>query len=415
MRKIKIAVWLNKNYQPDVGGGFSYYDRLVEGIDKYEFDPTLDICFVTESIGSNNVLSKPIVQLFYKPKTEKPKIRDRVIMKLPYIGKIIKRRFYQNLEKRQNQQKNEAYNIILKNSSVDIIYYICQAECALLDFPFIATNWDIGHCSTFAFPELITDRGFGFELRNNFYSQVLPRALMIFVESLTGKSEILKYTKIGEHKLRVVPIFAGNCVNIVVPDAEQKKILEKYGLEKNSFFFYPAQFWAHKNHSLLLKSFAKLSAIFPKYKLVLTGADYGNLEYIQSLAQQFNIENKVLFLGFVPINCINTFYLNTTSLIMPSYLGPTNMPPIEAMELGCPVICSDIEGHHEILGEAAIYFNPMNENELYDAMVRMINNPEVYRELITRRNEKSVFKIDYSINKMNEYFKEIAIIRSAWK
>jgi glycosyltransferase involved in cell wall biosynthesis len=330
-------------------------------------------------------------------------------MKLPYIGKRKKAEFQQNLKENLERQKIETYSTILNNFSVDIIYYICMQQCVIQDFPFIATNWDIGHCSTFMFPELID------EYRNRFYAHVLPKALMIFTESSAGKSELLKYTNIGEHKLRIVPMFSGNCVNVITTCVDQKNILDEYELEKNRFFFYPAQFWAHKNHSILLEAFAELIKIYPNYKLVLTGSDKGNLEYIQLLASQLNIENKILFLGFLSINYINTFYLNAASLLMTTYLGPTNMPLIEAMELGCPVICSDIDGHHEILGEAAIYFNPMNENELYKAMIKMIKNMKTYRELIIKRNKKSIFRIDYSIKKINEYFKEAAVIRNTWK
>ena len=57
---------------------------------------------------------------------------------------------------------------------------------------------------------------------------------------------------------------------------------------------------------------------------------------------------------------IASFYKHALALVMPSYLGPTNIPLIEAREFNCPVLCSDLDGHKEILGSEAIYFPPNN-------------------------------------------------------
>ena len=49
---------------------------------------------------------------------------------------------------------------------------------------------------------------------------------------------------------------------------------------------------------------------------------------------------------------------------MPTLLGPTNMPLLEAACLDCPVICSDLEGHREMLGDYALYFNPYSPEDI---------------------------------------------------
>jgi glycosyltransferase involved in cell wall biosynthesis len=230
-----------------------------------------------------------------------------------------------------------------------------------------------------------------------------------------SKLELVRYTNINDARIRVVPLFAGNCVDIKVGEEEQENILAKYKLEKHQFFFYPAQFWAHKNHAILLRAFAEYVSLYPDYKLVLTGSDQGNLKYIRSLSHQLKIENNVLFLDFVSIELIHTFYRNTTALVMASYLGPTNIPPIEAMELGCPVICSDIEGHHEILSDSAIYFDPMSESELYEALLKMNDNYTLYMDLILKQKEISLFRINHSLSKINDCLKEVSIIRNCWE
>ena len=404
---MRVAVWLDKDYKPEIGGGFTYYDKLVKAIDTYQFDSSLDICFVSDKTNDTKYFSRSLILLNYQ--LTKKNFFKKILMKLLIRGRRVSKKILLIYER----EKNKNYIKILRESSIDLIYYIRQNECDIFDFPFIATNWDIGHCSTFSFPELIGNKDFF--VRNDFYSRILPTSLMIFVESHAGKKELIKYTNVNENRIKVVPLFAGNCVNIYVDKQQQKVILNKYKLEYQRFFFYPAQFWAHKNHSIILHAFAKFINEHPNFKMVFTGSDQGNLSYMKKLAAKLQIENSVLFLGFVPLEEINSFYCNANSLIMASYLGPTNMPPIEAMELGCPVICSDLEGHREMMDKSAIYFNPMSADELYTAMSKMVKNNNYYKKKIKARNKISKFKIEYTMTKMNEYLKELSIIRECWE
>ncbi|HZH66514.1 MAG TPA: glycosyltransferase, partial [Flavisolibacter sp.] len=65
---------------------------------------------------------------------------------------------------------------------------------------------------------------------------------------------------------------------------------------------------------------------------------------------------------------IYTFYKHALALVMPTFLGPTNMPLLEAEALGCPVICSNLKGHWEMLGEHACYVEPNNPESIYQGM-----------------------------------------------
>lgn len=79
-------------------------------------------------------------------------------------------------------------------------------------------------------------------------------------------------------------------------------------------------------------------------------------------------------------------YKSAAALIMASHFGPTNMPPIEAMELGCPVICSDLGGHREILDNGALYFNSYDYFSIYNAMEDIIVNRDVWVRKMKGKN-----------------------------
>ena len=402
---MKVAIWLETDYRPKEGGGFSYYDKLVKALDNYAFNPSLEICFVSERKLEKTPFNREVICLSWSSSIS---LREKILTRLPIVRKIYRK----ELHSRLLNQKNIAYREQLQAHGVKVIYYLNQTECRVPDFPFVATNWDIGHCSTYAFPELIMNGEY--ERRSYFYSHVLPHALYVFAESEAGKKELLQYTRISENKIKVVPIFAGNSVTLKVSKDEQKAILDKYGLEQYCYFFYPAQFWAHKNHINLLNAFSQFLNSYPNYKLVLTGADHGNLSYVQKRVQELQLNDNVVFPGFVSQEQINTFYQNATALVMASFFGPTNMPPIEAMELSCPVICSDIAGHHEILEDAAIYFDCRDYKNMAKAMENMEAHRAEYVKRINEQREKSKFNIKTALQNIDTYLQELIPIRSSW-
>lgn len=400
---MKIGVWLNADYQPQAGGGFSYFDRLVHAIDVYEFDSSLDICFVTKSKESFS-FKREVVRLQAEVK---PTLKERIMRRLPLVGW-----HYSDLtSKRINYEQINIYHKQLKESGIRILFYP-TAGVGMPNFPFIATNWDIGHLSTYAFPEVAMDGQF--QRRNLHFTTQLPQALMTFCESEAGKKELLKFTNIKEDKLRVVPIFAGACVDIKVSEDQQDMILSKYNLQRNKYFFYPAQFWAHKNHYTLLNAFKKFVESNPDYRLVLTGSDQGNKSYVESLIIDYGLVDKVIFPGFVSIEAINTFYKNAAALVMATYFGPTNMPPLEAMALGCPVVCTNLDGHREQLEDAAIYFDARSVEELIASLNQVIDENEIWRQKIKQQQEKTCFTLKEAINRINRYFLEVLVIRSTW-
>jgi len=401
---VKIGVWINSDYRPEAGGGFSYYDRLIRAIDSYTFSHDLDVCFVT--VGDTPLpVKRDCIRLSARIKAT---ITERVKKHLPLVGWHYK----ELLDRRFAILRMASYRQQLTDKGVRLIFYPTPGRI-IPDFPFIATNWDIGHLSTFAFPEVCMNGQF--DTRNNYYTSVLPKALMTFCESEAGKQELIRFTNISGEKLKVVPIFAGGCIDENVDEERQHKILAQYRLVQNRYFFYPAQFWAHKNHWGLLQAFKMFVREHPDFKLVLTGSDKGNLPYIKKLIETYSLTDKVIFPGFVPLETIYTFYSNASAVVMASYFGPTNMPPLEAMALGCPVVCTDIEGHHEELGDAALYFNAQDSDSLLTCLEEVVEHNGLYREKIKAQQSNTPFRIETALERINTYFSEASNIRATWE
>lgn len=403
--KLRIGVLL-ENYKKEIGGAHSYYNTLIEGIADYSFDESLEFVFVC--IGSTiDPFAPSKSYLFDIEKIMKRKHPFLYLINaicwlkgISYLPLAIK------IQESYTKQFNEEIRKKLIEHQIDIFYALTPYYNDL-DYPTVVTHWDIGHKSTFAFPEVTFDGEY--ESREAFYKKYLQKAFAIICESEAGKKELCLLKNINPERMFVVPMFPGGIINLDVSQSEQECLLEKFSVSKNEFFMYPAQFWAHKNHYNLVLAFKRFSQKYPSVKLLLPGSDKGNLKYIKEVVKQLGLEDRVIFAGFVSNEELYAFYKNAIALVMPTMLGPTNMPLLEAQALGCKVICSDFPGHRESLGEQVIYIDPT------DAEVIALSMENSY---LNRNNDTAdsneIKTIEQALKQVNSIFNKLKVIRKTF-
>lgn len=410
---MKVGVWLDKPVDKLSGGSFTYYNALISGIDNFVFDQDIQIVYISDFDSGN--LNRPVINI--KSFRRGISYFTKVIRKgLKLIAKDTFANVINNIDQKEKRIKDSSIAAKLKDQDIKIIFYPLPATPVINGISYIVNNWDLGHYTTYAFPEITGDNGFN--SRNDWYVNVMPSALMTFCETEAGKKELIYYLRINPDKIKVLPIFASDAfINMRVQGEKQLEILKKNGLQAGKFFFYPAQFWAHKNHYHLIKAFQKFVPLHLDFKLVLCGSDKGNAHYIKELVNQLSLDDRVIFAGFIDDAYLYTLYANACAMIMPAFFGPSNIPPIEAMHLGCPVLCSALEGHKELLGDGALYFDPADELSIFESM-KLIMDDSIKSQLLEKQKDRSR-STDHTIGKalikLNKHLTEIVSIRSCWE
>jgi glycosyltransferase involved in cell wall biosynthesis len=148
---------------------------------------------------------------------------------------------------------------------------------------------------------------------------------------------------------------------------------------------YPAQFWPHKNHVGLLLAFKRAREEHGvDLQLVLCGSDKGNLAHVRATAAEMGLAEHVVFAGFVSETELVWLYRNARALVFPSFFGPDNLPPLEAMQLGCPVIAARVPGTEEQLGDAALLVDPRSVEDIAAAIARVNEDQGLRTTLVDR-------------------------------
>lgn len=252
--------------------------------------------------------------------------------------------------------------------------------------PTLGTVHDLMHRYEPSFPEVSADGEFA--LREFHFGETCRWAKGVLVDSSLGKRQLIESYGIEDERVFVLPFIAPRYI-FEYTDAADAGFESRYSLPRK-FFFYPAQFYLHKNHRALVEAMALMREQHPDVCLVLVGSQERNgFADVMSLVKEKGLERHVLFVGYVPDADMPGFFKRARALVMPSFFGPTNIPPLEAFALGCPVATSRIYGIPNQLGNAALLFNPRSLEEIRDCLVRLWTDDALCADLRERGREHS--------------------------
>jgi glycosyltransferase involved in cell wall biosynthesis len=193
-------------------------------------------------------------------------------------------------------------------------------------------------------------------------------------------------------------------------------IKKKYNISTD-YVFYPAQFWSHKNHVYILRAIKYLEKNYGvQLSAIFSGSDKGNKSHVLKVANNLGLANRVIFTGFVSNEEMPYLYRQALALTMPSYFGPTNLPPMEAFQLGVPVIYGDINGAKEQLGDAAILVDLKDEITFANALISL-QNKSLRKKMIDKGHKQLEYinsKRDIADSTFKSILCEYKIRRQSW-
>jgi glycosyltransferase involved in cell wall biosynthesis len=219
--------------------------------------------------------------------------------------------------------------------------------------------------------------------RDKHYTMICKHSDGILVDSNIGKTHVIESYNIDSNKIFVLPFVPP----YYLLNSKEIDICSLFNLP-DKFIFYPAQFWEHKNHSILLKAIKVLKDRGVNINLVLVGSKKNNYNKVISEISEYCLEDNVKILGYVSNDEIYSLYKKAIAMTFVSLIGPTNIPPMEAMLCGCPLICSNAYAMPDQTGNAAILFDPLDVSGLATAIERIWTNESLRSELILNGLDK---------------------------
>jgi glycosyltransferase involved in cell wall biosynthesis len=399
---MRIGLYLT-GFSPDVGGGHTFQDDVFRAFVKAAHKRSDE--FVV--LGDHPNLPAHLASLVPPSNVQgiglaPAGLKDRVVEEVNRSSPILKRLL----------RTPGRIARVAADARLDCLWYVSGGAYEPTDVPYFATVWDLQHRTLPWFPE-VSGSGL-WDARELRYRNFLRRASYVIVGTEAGHEEVRTFYQVPSARIRVLP------------HPTPRFALEGHGLTAdavrlkfslpNSYLFYPAQFWPHKNHVNLLHALQYLrDREGKKPTLVLVGSDKSNESHVRRVVEACGLREQVIFLGFVEPQDLIGLYRGALMLVYPSMGGPENLPPLEAFALGCPVAAADLPGAREQLGEAALLFNPCDPVHIGDTIARLANDQPLQNALRERGLARAWrWTAEHFVEGVFKLFDEFAAIRRCW-
>lgn len=222
-------------------------------------------------------------------------------------------------------------------------------------------------------------------------------ASRIIAVSEGTKKDIVKYLGVNPERIDVIYEGVAPRIRYQADSGRIEMIKTKYGITA-PFFLYVGQWRNHKNLVRLIRAFAILRRRYNlDHQLVIVGQRDKLAPEIPATIKQLGLQDAVITTGYVSDASLPDFYSAAEAFVFPSLYEGFGLPPLEAMTQGTPVISSNASVMPEILGDAALYFDPLNIEDIAAKLYQFATSHKLKYEL-KERAEAQVRK--YSFAKM---------------
>lgn len=252
------------------------------------------------------------------------------------------------------------------------------------------------------YPETMDGRNLRRINRDIRYS--IERSSRILTDSEFSKKEIKELLHVPAERIAVV--YAAPPVLSDAVDFTQVSV--KYKIEK-PYILYVGTIEPRKNLVRLIEAFDSLKQKEKiPHQLVLAGGDGWSNSEIYKAACGASHSRDIIFTGYVSAAEKTTLYQYADAFVFPSLYEGFGIPPLEAMSQNCPVICANAASLPEVVGDAAIFADPLNTADIAEGILRVLTDAAVRDALIEKGTEQfKKFNWQASADRFTDVCKEV--------
>jgi glycosyltransferase involved in cell wall biosynthesis len=237
--------------------------------------------------------------------------------------------------------------------------------------PIVITVYDMIHE---LYPDQFIDSWFVIKAKK----RAISKAKVIIAISENTKKDLIKIYNVPESKIKVIYLASSlHSLNLVTID----ELKEGHGI-KRPYILYVGDRRTYKNFKLLFDSY--ITNFSDDFDLICFGGGKFKTNELKSINNR--IKNSIIQLNG-PDDLLASLYKHAFCFVFPSLYEGFGIPPLEAMSMGCPVIASNASSIPEVVGDAAILFDPNSKEELIYAIKSLFDESK-RNDLIKRGFEQ---------------------------
>jgi glycosyltransferase involved in cell wall biosynthesis len=235
---------------------------------------------------------------------------------------------------------------------------------------------------------------------NYFMPKFVSTAIGIATVSEFSKSDLVQTYGVDPNKISV--IYNGINDGYKKLDLNKKIDIQGKFSQGKPYFLFVGSLSPRKNLVRLIEAFDLFKQKSGSdYKLLLVGSSFWGNEAIEQALNKCKFREDIIFTGRVSQTDLENIMGSAFALSFLSYFEGFGIPLVEAMECEIPIICSQVSCMPEIAGEAAIYVNPFDVNDISEGMLKLYCNPALVQTVIEKgKEQKKKFSWDKTAEKL---------------
>jgi glycosyltransferase involved in cell wall biosynthesis len=256
--------------------------------------------------------------------------------------------------------------------------------------PVVMTVWDMTH-------EIYRSELDRFGIQAHLKRKAVTAADAVLCISENTRQDLLERYEVPEERVRVIPL---------ATEMNSGMITGNEDIPHRPFLLFVGSRAAYKNFDLLLEALSCIAPQLPELDLCIVGAPLTEAE--RRRAEELRIAERLIEAGHTDDRRLAALYANAVTLVYPSKYEGFGIPPLEAMACGGIAITSNTSSLPEVVGDAAVTFDPNSLDALVDALDRVIGNETLRSELVKRGAARSsLFSWDRTASATYEVYRAL--------
>lgn len=246
-------------------------------------------------------------------------------------------------------------------------------------------------------------------LRQCYCRSIWKRADAVIAVSQYSSEQVLKFSGCQPQKVRVVY----DSVEEKFAPRDKNESLDKlrkiFPWLKDDFILYVGNLTSHKNISGLIEAYGILpQALRNRFQLAIAGERGSNYPLLQERINALGLNSHIEFLGLVSEEDLLFLYNAASALVLVSFWEGFGLPALEAMACATPVVVSDIGSLNEVVGEAGLYVDPKDIEDIARNIERILTDGALRKDLSMKGlNQSKKFKVEHSAKQILDIFREL--------
>ena len=267
--------------------------------------------------------------------------------------------------------------------------------------PCITLLHDLQHL---AYPQFFTKKEIND--RNQYLNRMIRASNLIICVSEFSQKSLHQYQKSLPQTTFIYHYFPSefNCLSPTPKNDRLHRFDVDYGLEKVQYLLYPANYWPHKNHEILLAAYQiyidRCGSETPLH-LVFTGDLQQAQNHLKAKVSHLSLEPYIHFLGYLDRPSLGQVWQHCAGLIFPSLYEGFGLPLVEAMAFQKPILCSEIPSLKEVGADACLYFDPLSPKSIADQLLEFTTNLDL--QIYLRKEGQKRFTFFQNLNPVEQY------------